>query len=259
MKNKQKVELKHITPLSLAADATRYGSTNKSDTTEFGNCLKCDSQMQVAYGRGLEVSECVECGYTQASNTPIGSNDFELLKKVVLEDMTLSALEHSMISYHIKCSRTMLQELGKFNLSLAVKPLEDTFEKIKKEKGFYLESDWHCQETEVGKRAAEYVKFTGVDRTDHNSIIALERLRDDLDVGVSNGVARYCLPESLWTEVQLTISLKKLIHFLRKATTKDNLPELSDTAFNMLFALTDDYKELILCDKKIAKQLKDEE
>ena len=259
MKTKQETKLLFTSPLWLISNAARYSHNNHhlSDTTEFNTCMKCDSVIEVKYGRGIEISKCVECGYTQGGNTPIGPKDYALIKRVGFKLMHQSILEHSMLSYHIKCSRAMLQELSRQrHISLTVKSTRYTLKELKNEEPFYLESDWHCQDTEVGKRASKYIRFTGRDRTDHNSIVALDNLRDDIKAGVPNDEAKYCLPESFWTEMQLTLNLRELLHILSLRTAKEALKEFRLVAYSMFKVLPDDYKELILSDEKIAEQIK---
>lgn len=229
------VKLIYCSPLWLIVNAIRYSHNNHN---------KSDSKVLYRDNGTIE--------------TTLGSKDFDLIKRVGFKYKHESVLEFADIVYHIECSRAMLQELARHrHISLTVKSTRYTLKELKKEKPFYLESDWHCQETDIGRRASKYLIYTGIDRTDHNSILALERLRQDIKVGVSNDIAKYSLPEAFKTELQLKTNLRELLHILKLRTNKDALWEFRDVAYKMFNILPDEYKELILCDEQITKQLKE--
>ena len=261
MKTNQEVKLLFISPLWLISNGIRYSHNNHylsdtlaKDAIDFDYCPYCHTELENHSDEFEYIKYCKVCNVSFSDR--IGSKDFNLIKRVGFKYKHESTLEHSIISYHVKCSRAMLQELSRHrHISLTVKSTRYTLKELKNEEPFYLESDWHCQDTEVGKRAAKYIKFTGRDRTDHNSIVALENLRQDIEAGVPNDEAKYSLPESFWTEMQLTLNLRELLHILVLRTAKDALKEFRIVAYNMFKVLPDDYKELILCDKQIAKQI----
>jgi len=184
--------------------------------------------------------------------TTLGSKDFDLIKRVAFKLKHQSILEHSLLVFEIECSRALLQELARHrHISLTVKSTRYTLNELKNESSFYLESDWHCQTTKIGKRAKKYIVYTGIDRVDHDSILALEHIRDSIAVGVSNDIAKYSLPESFKTKLQLSINLRELVHILKLRINKDALWEFRQISKEIIDVLPNDYKELVLLEPTI--------
>lgn len=171
-----------------------------------------------------------------------------------------SVLEHSMLSFDVTMSRATLQELSRHrHISLTVKSTRYTLKELKNEEPFYLESDWHCQDTEIGKRASKYLIYTGNDRVDHSSIIALENLRQNIVVGVSNDISKFSLPDAMITKLQLSLNLRELLHIFKLRLAPDALWEFRVVCYKMFESLPKGHKELILEEEKIQEYLEDVE
>jgi len=252
MKTKQSVKLISATPLWLVANAIRYSHDNhdKSDTTEYNTCLKCDSQMKTYYTKGFCISRCVECGYDQAGDTPIGSNDFDLIKRVGFKFKHESVLEHSMLVFDIECSRAVLQELSRQrHISLTVKSTRYTLKELKNEKPFAKLNGNITKEQY--SRASKYVVLTDDEMVNEMIIRGLDNLLFLIKQNKSNDIAKYALPEAFKTRLQLSVNLRELIHIIRLRIAKDALWEFREISKQIIDSLPDDYRELVLLDEKI--------
>jgi len=223
------VKLIYSSPLLLISNGIRYSHNNH---------YLSDSEVSFAKNGLIE--------------TTIGSKDYELIKKVGFKYKHKSVLEHSLLVFDIECSRALLQELARHrHISLTVKSTRYTLKELKNEKSFYLESDCHCQTTKIGKRAGKYLVYTGIDRIDYNSILALEHTRYSIAVGISNDITKYALPESFKTKLQLSVNLRELLHILKLRINKDALWEFRQLSKEIIDVLPNKYKELILLEQTI--------
>jgi len=101
------------------------------------------------------------------------------------------------------------------------------------------------------KRAMKYVYLTGDDDVDYKIIESLENLRKLINQGRSNDIAKYALPEAFKFKGQYSLNLRALVHLLELRTNKDVLPEFQRLCVDIIDALPDDYKELVLTNEKI--------
>ena len=164
-----------------------------------------------------------------------GEKDRELIDRVGNKYKHSSTLEHLVYTFYIQgISRALLQELARHRMaSLSVKSTRYTLKELKNE------------EMIVDKeRAKKYIVLTGNDLVDEMSIKALNNLQKVLKEGVSNDIAKYCLPECYKTELTLTINARSLQNFLALRTSKSALWEIRDLAFKIYEALPKDHRYL---------------
>jgi len=203
-----KVTLLHNTPLWINAHGARtcWDSGDKSDSveSEFGIC---------------------------------GIKDAELIDRVGNKFRHGSILEHVSYNFYIEgVSRALLQELARHRIaSLSVKSTRYTLKELKEEQDFI-----HCKSDM--KRAEKYIVLTGNDKVDMMSFFALENLQTILKDGISNDIAKYCLPESYKTELTWTINMRSLQNFLSLRSDKSALWEIRDLANAVYDALPEDHK-----------------
>ena len=146
-----------------------------------------------------------------------------------------------------------MQEIARHRIaSPSVKSTRYTLKELKKEPRFISsDSTWDSlgyattsDYDEFWKRVSKFIVLTGDDRVDACSVIALQNIQDILNEGISNDVAKYCLPESYKTELAWTINARSLQNFLALRTNKAALAEIRDLAFNIYNALPEDHKYL---------------
>jgi len=204
-----KVELLHYTPLWVASDAIRtcWASQDKSDTEDEN----------------------------------IGEKDKELINRVGNKFKHSSTLEHLYYNFHISgISRALLQELSRHRISSpSVKSTRYTLKELKNEGVF---NDFHNEQDY--KRASKYLVWTGNNNVDITSFFILEDLRSILKEGISNDIAKYCLPESYKTELAWSINARSLQNFLKLRTSKAALWEIRELAYKIYEALPEDHKYL---------------
>lgn len=201
-----KVTLLHNTPLWVNAHGARtcWDSHDKSDSveSEFGIC---------------------------------GIKDAELIDRVGNKFKHASVLEHVSYNFYIEgISRACLQELARHRMaSLSVKSTRYTLKELKEEETFKFADD---------KRLEKYIVKTGEPLVDSYSMYALENLRVALKHGVSNDIAKYCLPESYKTELTWTINMRSLQNFLSLRSDKSALWEIRNLANAIYKALPEEHK-----------------
>jgi len=182
----------------------------------------------------------------------LGSKDFNLIKKVGFKYKHESILEHSLLVFHIECSRAVLQEISRHRLqSLTVKSTRYTLKELKDE-NFFVYSSGRIDDWQI-KNASKYLVFTGDEVIDELSMNHLENLRYLLNLNKSNDVAKYVLPEAFKTSLQLSINLRSLLNLLELRTNKDALWEFREIAFQIIDELPNDYRELVLENEKIRR------
>lgn len=160
-----------------------------------------------------------------------GEKDRELIDRVGNKFKHASTLEHLSYNFYIKgISRACLQELARHRMtSLSVKSTRYTLKELK-ESG---EVDY-----------AKFLVFTGNEMVDNASKVALDNLQSILQSGVSNDIAKYCLPESYKTELTWSINARSLQNFLHLRSSKDALWEIRDLANAVFNALPEDHRYL---------------
>lgn len=166
-----------------------------------------------------------------------GDKDRELIDRVGNKFKHASTLEHLHYNFYIEgISRALLQELARHRMaSLSVKSTRYTLKELKEEIPF----DGNCKE-----RAQKYLVYTGIERVDEMSIMALENLRRVLAEGISNDRAKYCLPESYKTELTWSVNCRSLQNFLSLRSDKAALWEIRDLANAIYEVIPQDHKYL---------------
>lgn len=186
-----------------------------------------------------------------------GEKDKELINRVGNKFKHSSTLEHLTYTFYIAgVSRALLQELARHRMaSPSVKSTRYTLKELKNEESFTdgmgmvelkekytnpneVYSDKHM------KRASKYLVWTNNLGVDFSSVCALENLRIMLNEGVSNDIAKFCLPESYKTELTWTINARSLQNFIHLRSSKSALWEIRDLAIAIYKALPEDHQYL---------------
>ncbi|WP_187647634.1 FAD-dependent thymidylate synthase [Nitrosophilus labii] len=166
-----------------------------------------------------------------------GEKDRELIDRVGNKYKHASTLEHLVYTFYIQgISRALLQELARHRMaSLSVKSTRYTLKELKNEEPFE-ENDF--------ERVKKYLVLTGNETVDKMSIKALNNLQKVLKEGISNDIAKYCLPECYKTELTWTINARSLQNFLALRSSKSALWEIRELALEVFKAIPEDHKYL---------------
>lgn len=224
------VKLLHHSPLWLASHSCRMSHDNhdKSDTT--------DVQMN-------PTDYCIDDCYMER-NGEAGAKDKELIARVGNKLKHKSVLEQLVYWFDIDgISRACLQEIARHRTArLTVKSSRYTLKELKNNCSFYNTSpigiDWRWDEVE------KFCVLTGRIAVDDSVARALSSLQQALDDGVSNDIAKYCLPEAFKTRLQWQIDGRNLQNFLELRTSKDALLEIQNLARALYTALPSEHKYL---------------
>lgn len=208
------VKLLHHSPLWLASHAIRMSHDNhdKSDTTN--------------------------------SDDNIGIKDRALISRVGNKLKHKSVLEQLVYWFDIDgISRACLQELARHRTArLTVKSSRYTLKELKDTCSLYNSSmatfDWRWDE--IGK----FCVLTGTTDIDHNIAKSLSSLKEAIEDGISNDIAKYCLPEAFKTRLQFQLDGRNLQNFLALRTSKDALWEIQILARSIYDALPSEHKYL---------------
>lgn len=176
---------------------------------------------------------------SDSTKETIGQKDLELIDRVGNKFRHSSTLEHLVYSFYIQgISRACLQELARHRIaSLSVKSTRYTLKELKNEAPFGLDDKI---------RASKYLVFTGNEIVDNASIKALENLREALNFGIPNDIAKYCLPESYKSELTWTINARSLQNFLSLRSSKSALWEIRELAFKIFENLPNQHQYLFI-------------
>ncbi len=169
-----------------------------------------------------------------------GEKDCDLIDKVGNRYRHSSTLEHLFYSFYIQgISRACLQELARHRMaSLSVKSSRYTLKELKKEESFLPIND------ENYTRAERFIVFTKNEKTNRMCIYALENLREILNDGISNDIAKFAMPESYRTELTWSINARSLQNFLSLRSSKKALWEIQELAFSVYEALPKEHQFL---------------
>lgn len=239
------VSLVHNTPLIVCADAIRtcWQSQDKSDTKGFWICHDCGVGSPEEHLKN-DAYQCDNCGSYETAfiRGKMGPKDKELIDRVGNKLKHASTLEHLVYTFEIDgISRACLQELARHRMaSMSVKSTRYTLKELREEDAFSGIGGRNAARTL--QRAANYLVFTGSERVDDMSIRALENLRSVLVEGVSNDLAKYCLPEAYKTSLTWTINARSLQNFLSLRSDKSALWEMQDLAGEVYEALPAEHK-----------------
>lgn len=166
-----------------------------------------------------------------------GQKDKELIDRVGNKFKHASTLEHLNYTFFISgISRACLQELARHRIaSLSVKSTRYTLKELKNLEVFD-EKDY--------AKASQFIVLTHNEMVDTASIKALNNLQAILKEGISNDIAKYCLPESYKTELTWSINARSLQNFISLRSDKSALWEIKDLAYKIFENLPNDHKYL---------------
>ncbi len=166
-----------------------------------------------------------------------GPKDRELIDRVGNKYKHASTLEHLVYTFYIRgISRALLQELARHRMaSLSVKSTRYTLKELKNALPF---------DEEDFEGASRFIVLTGDERVDRASIKALNNLQAILKEGISNDIAKYCLPECYKTELTWTINARSLQNFLALRSSKSALWEIRELSYAIFEALPQDHQYL---------------
>lgn len=212
------VILKQHSDLYICSDAIRqcHGTRGKSDTTQ--------DQRE----------------FFQTT----GDKDKDLILRIGNHAKHGSTLEHLYYSFDISgVSRALLQELARHRIaSLTVKSSRYTLKELKNEEPFVDDIALDCLNSAF--RADKYLVMTSSPEVNAASIRALEELRIIIKSGVSNDIAKFCMPECYKTSFTWSINARSLQNFINLRSKKDALWEIRNLA-NMIFeTLPEEHKYL---------------
>lgn len=225
-----KVILLHHTPLYISSDGARtcWSSQDKSDTCKHTHYHAAQTEMCS--------SECLDCGSLAIDEIVIGPKDLALINRVGNEFRHSSILEHISFNFFIDgISRACLQELARHRIaSLSVKSSRYTLKELKDEPLLSIEEQYK-----------KYIVFTGNATVDMQSIKGIQRLQSVIKEGISNDIAKYCMPEAYRTQLTWTINMRSLQNFLSLRTDRTALPEIQLLAHFIYEALPADAQSLV--------------
>jgi len=166
-----------------------------------------------------------------------GEKDKALIDRVGNKYKHASTLEHLVYTFYIKgVSRALLQELARHRIaSPSVKSTRYTLKELKDTSPF-AEDDY--------EGAKQFIVLTGNEAVDSASIKALNNLQAILQSGISNDIAKFCLPESYKTELTWTINARSLQNFIELRSNKSALWEIQTLARNLYKILPEEHQYL---------------
>jgi len=166
-----------------------------------------------------------------------GEKDRALIDRVGNKFKHASTLEHLSYNFFIQgISRALLQELARHRISsLSVKSSRYTLKELK---------DVEPLKDDDFEGASKFIVLTNNQLVDSASIKALNNLQSILKEGVSNDIAKYCLPESYKTELTWSVNARSLQNFLALRTNKSALWEIRKLAYEVYNKLPSEHKYL---------------
>ena len=175
--------------------------------------------------------------YDECCETTIPGCNIERIKRVALKNKHGSTVEHLNYTYNIDgMSRALLQELVRHrHCSYSVKSTRYTLKELK---DIPLDDLHYHYDT--------FLIATGEVYTDCAMQSALEGLHAVLNQGVSNDIAKYCLPEAFKTSLVMTINARSLQNLLQLRTHKSALWEFRKLAKKLYEVLPEDHKFLFI-------------
>ena len=209
-----KVTLRYNTPLWVCSEATRqcWDSRDKSDS------------VQLVYS-GEDGSEYIDM--------TTGEKDKALIERIGNQHKHKSVLEHLVYTFDIDgISRACLQEVARHRMaSYSVKSTRYTLKELKNEKS-------------ISENKYKYIVKTKNEEVNRINMLQLFALQNILQEGVSNDIAKYCLPEAYKTSLTITVNARALQNFLVLRTSPSALWEIGDLAMAMYEALPEEHKYL---------------
>ena len=181
--------------------------------------------------------------------------DVDRIDRVANKHKHSSTIEHITYNFDLDgVSRALLQELARHRMAnLSVKSSRYTLKELKEQDRFVHDlTPIGAIPSEAYNRAREFLVFTKDDLVNLASIRALENLRQLIQLGVSNDLAKYCIPEAYKTSLVWTVNARALQNFLALRTNKAALWEIRDLAYLIYENLPNDHK--FLFEKNLYKE-----
>jgi thymidylate synthase (FAD) len=143
-----------------------------------------------------------------------------------------STLEHVLYNFDIDgISRACLQELARHrHTSLSVKSTRYTLKELKNTPTEHL---------------SDFLVDTGCLYINESNVDTLGMIRDTLQGGTSNDVAKYMLPEAYKTSLVWSINMRSLQNFLYLRTSSAALPEIRELAKEIFNKLPSDHRFML--------------
>ena len=214
-----KIKLLHNSPLWLASHAIRMSHDNhdKSDT-----------------------------GYSKDPDDfriHTGEKDKELIARVGNKLKHKSVLEQLVYWFDIDgISRACLQELARHRTArLTVKSSRYTLKELKEAKEIKNINGFSTENIRISQ---DFLVWSGDVAIDLNSMLALSNLQSAIKCGISNDIAKYCLPEAFKTRLQWQIDGRNLQNFLELRTSTHALKEIRELAYNIFDSLPEEHRYL---------------
>lgn len=186
---------------------------------------------------GLEVLKTIElagrtCYKSEASITEDSCKNFvAMLIKRGHEAM----LEHYNVSFKIVCDRGVTHEIVRHRIASYAQESTRYVNYNKKGMQFINPSFWQYDCVQEGSPIPNEVKMKNIW---HVHMEACERAYNELiELGAKPEEARSVLPNSLKTEIVITMNLRELRHFLKLRTSKYAHPQMVQVATMLLIEL----------------------
>ena len=166
-----------------------------------------------------------------------GEKDKALIDRVGNKYKHASTMEHLVYTFYIQgVSRALLQELARHRIaSPSVKSTRYTLKELKESEPF-ADDDYQS--------AKRFIVLTNNKLVDSASIKALNNLQSILKSGISNDIAKYCLPESYKTELTWTINARSLQNFISLRSNKAALWEIREMSYAIYNSLPTEHQYL---------------
>jgi len=164
----------------------------------------------------------------------ITESDGELMFRVIKKNKHASTSEHLVYQFHINnISRALLQELARHrHASLSVRSTRYTLTQLKN------------IDIITRNELENYCVLTGDDFVDNNSYLALINLQQAIKNGIPNDKAKFCLPDSLKTELIYTINARSLQNLLSLRTNPSAMWEFRALAYEIYNSLPESHRFL---------------
>lgn len=160
----------------------------------------------------------------------ISEEDRNFLERIINKNKHKSIAEHLVYTFNIDgISRACLQELARHRIaSLSVKSTRYTLKRLK---------DEECN-------VDDFLVATGNETIDRSAWKALNQLQQALRLGISNDIAKYCLPEAFKTSLVWTINARSLQNFLSLRLSNNALWEIRQLAKEVYMKLPEEHQYL---------------
>lgn len=176
----------------------------------------------------------------------------ERMDRVANKHKHASTIEHLTYNFDIDgISRACLQELARHRISsFSVKSSRYTLSELKKAPSLRElydianDEDSSLYDTAFWKVCEQFVIRTSSEHVDWSSCASLMRLQEMLLRGISNDIAKYCMPESYKTSLIWSVNARSLQNFLSLRSDKAALWEIRNLAHAIYDTIPEDHKFL---------------